>query len=127
MATYKSNDIQKIAKFWNERGLNQQRNAIAFCWNTRANDFSWLGSGDIYQQFRQFKKQKCYADEENNVIYTDINGKVWYGLTISHDSIGDLDSGALAIAGVMVSGFVYWFEVEKNRDAMFGYINKKKF
>lgn len=125
MATYKSNDIQSIAKFWNEIGLSQQRNAIGFCWNARANDFSWLGSGDIYQQFRQFKKMKCYVDKENNVIYTDINNKVWYGLTIQHDSVESLDVGALAIAGVMVSGYVYWFANEKNRDAMFGYINKK--
>ena len=126
MATsgYQGYDLKSIRKYWNNKGLKQQKDGICFCWNSRFKDFTWLNSKDVKTQFKQFKKQRCYISESNNRKYTDKKGGVWYGLTIQINDEMSIDVGAMAISGLMVSGCVYWFCSEKNRDAMVGYINK---
>ena len=123
-SSYKSFDIQSISKYWEEYGIKHKKNEICFCWNSRVNDFNWLTSKDVRTEFKSFKKQRCFADKENNAEFTDKDGCVWYGLTIQVNNDMPLDVGALAVAGLMVSGHVYWFSNELNRNAMFQYINK---
>jgi hypothetical protein len=69
------------------------------------------------------KKNKLTVLECNNQT-REINGKNYYLMTITpRPNNANYDPIGMAL-GFMVSGYIYVFRQEKNRDAVFGYIKK---
>ena len=121
-----SYNIPKMRQFFNSRVLTDQRDGICWCWNKQANDFNWLNKTETTIQFKFFKKMGYEVVECNNTEFEDINGKMWYGLTIQSEGDSSIDAGAMSVAGFMVSGCCYWFQNKTNRDTMFKWLSDKR-
>lgn len=99
--------------------------------------FDLLDREELNSQFKDFRKMKLEGsiiiNPNNNKSVTDHNNKIWYTLVIQEavNSVFDPNSGFNKdicrlgmVFGTHVSGAIYAFRKEENRDALFHYIMK---
>lgn len=118
--------IDSFKQFIGEKG-----SAKAFTWHQTANEWQWVDDDFLNDQFKTFKKLvkagKLHTKSVNNTVH-ELNGRKWYSLVIqpTDDTDGEnMCIGSLKLFKYFVSGFVYWFSRETNRDAMFKYLQVK--
>ena len=109
--------------------MGEKMNAKAFTYNRRYKGLTWLDTKDIHTEFKRFKGQVkqgvLKVQEYNNQALTMKNNDTkWYSLVLQHadDSQVGIDLGGIKIFQFMVDGICYFFQNEKNRDAMYKYL-----
>jgi len=122
MAFCNANTI--VAKY--EHALTQERNGdVALFYVHRNQDFAWLDIKDsLFQQMewsKQAKARTLKIFNYNNKEATDDKGNKWYFLVVQPYINGEMaecniDPFGLFILGELVSGYVYAFRKEKDRD-----------
>jgi hypothetical protein len=96
-------------------------------------DFGMLNQAEMTEEMRRWrqlrKEGRIKIEEYNNKlrviegINSTLNGKKWYVLTIQpiKDEVA-IDPFGLFVLGYMVSGYIYAFDKEENRDAVYKYV-----
>ena len=107
---------------------NKKNGETCFTFNVALDTPMWLNNESITSDMKRWRIQKkegvLTIDERNNREY-EINGKKWYTMVIQ-DTIeknNRIDPLAVGV-GFMVSGMVYWFKSEENRNTAVSYIMK---
>ena len=123
------NPLGKIVKFMGDR-----QGAKVFTYNQRFNEFIWLDEVHYQTQFKQFKKlikdKKIVIDKENNNEHT-LNGVKWYSVCIQvwdkeENDYGNnnICLGSMSVFNYMISGYVYYFKNQKDRDNAYNWLVK---
>jgi hypothetical protein len=106
-----------------------KKSAKAFTWHQTANEWQWCDDDLLKSEFKRFKKLvkagKLHTQSANNIV-EELNGQKWYSLVIQHTDGIDryMCIGSFKLFNFFVSGLVYWFSRENNRDAMFEYLQR---
>jgi len=99
-----------------------------FTFNVALDTPMWLNNESITSDMKRWRIQKkegvLTIKERNNREY-EINGKKWYTMVIQDtvEKNNRIDPLAVGV-GFIVSGMVYWFKSEENRNTAVSYIMK---
>lgn len=107
---------------------NKTHADISWYYNQAANDLALLTRDEWKKQIKNWKSLNMKCVECNNKEFV-IHGKTWYCLVAQKydgEVLRDtgMDGHALMISGLMVTGFVYWFDSKTMRNKIFKEINK---
>ena len=110
------------------RFVGQKGSAKAFTWHQQLEEWNWCDDEDLKDQFKLYyrlvKEGRLYTQSGNNIV-KELNGKKWYSLVVQHTDGGNVCVGSIKLFKYHVSGLVYWFSNESNRDVMFKYLKGK--
>ena len=110
----------------------KKRDETFFSYIRRVHDFMWGNNVELTEQMKMWRKlrkeDKLDMQEFNNKTKY-IKGKPWYILVVQTPSIrrgvDDIGIDPLGMGfdtPYLVSGYIYVFKHEKNRDATFNYV-----
>ena len=92
----------------------------------RADDTSWYSKQQITEQSKQFRDERksgLITMMESNNGTIKLENKTFYYFVVQHtDPECDMIDPLAMANGLMVSGFVYYFTNQHNRDALYKYI-----
>jgi len=112
----------------------KQRKETSFTWIHKEKLVSWNTNAEMIQQAKIWRTQKRQGDlimrECNNQTKL-VQGQKWYIFVVQNTDMScnpQLDPLGLGIdeGSFMVSGFIYWFKAEHNRDAIYKYVMEIK-
>jgi hypothetical protein len=93
-------------------------------------DFALLNMDETKEQMKMWRKWVKNGEIEiiaHNNKNKEVNGKMWYCLVVNpKPNTADFDPFGLMVLGEMVSGYIYAFDKEHNRDAAYKYANRIK-
>jgi len=123
------NPVSKIVRF-----MSIRQGAKVFTYNHRFNEFSWLDEIHYQHQFKDYKKKikdkNIIVNEENNQEHL-LNDVKWYSLCIQvwdketdDYGVNNICFGSLSVFNYLISGFVYYFKNEKDRDNAYNWLVK---
>jgi hypothetical protein len=112
----------------------KQRKETSFSWIHRLKMVSWMTNAEMIQQAKIWRTQKRQGNliiQEYNNHAKVIQGQTWYIFVVQNtdmDCNPQLDPLGLGIdeGSFMVSGMIYWFKAEHNRDAIYKYVMEIK-
>ena len=117
------------------RQRKQKVGETAITFKHAANDFGLVNQIEMTEQMKSWrllrKSGKIKIEEYNNKtqviedINTTLNGKKWYILVVQPTDENEniaVDPFGLMILGYMVSCYIYAFDKEVNRDAVYKYV-----
>jgi len=112
----------------------KQRKETSFTWVHNAKLVSWNTNAEMIQQakiWRTQKRQGVLIMREHNNQTKLVQGQKWYILVVQDTDMScnpQLDPLGLGIdeGNFIVSGFIYWFKAEHNRDAIYKYVMEIK-
>jgi len=106
------------------------RGEMCFYFHHKKRDTMWCNKKEIQDEskrFRQLVKKGVLTMEEGNNTTVEIDGKTYYIFVVQHKDEESNNIDPLAAGyGFFVSGWVYFFTQEYNRDVLFKYIMNKK-
>ena len=121
-----------------KHAMRQRKHKVgetAITFKHAANDFGLVNQIEMTEQMKSWrllrKSGKIKIEEYNNKtqviedINTTLNGKKWYILVVQPTDENEniaVDPFGLMILGYMVSGYIYAFDKEVNRDAVYKYV-----
>lgn len=100
---------------------------ICFTYAVHLENWVWLDKQHVEGQFKLFKNNNKVICQKCNNKTEEFNGKKWYSLVIQDSDLErnpPICIGSFKVFGFLCSGFIYWFQNEQNRDAMFNWIQK---
>ena len=113
-----------------DRRKSATRKETYFTYHKKLRTGSWGTNEDLRIEMKNWKQQKkngCLEMNEGNKNLFEINGKIYYTLTITqldedgeHEKIG-IDRFGFGM-GHVVDGIMYWFASKENRDAVVKYV-----
>jgi hypothetical protein len=108
--------------------IGQKGTAVVFTWHQTANEWQWIDTDLLKVEFKRFKKLvkdgKLHTQSVNNTV-KELNGQKWYPLVIQRTCENtDICIGSVKLFKFFVSGLVYWFSKEINRNNMFEYLQR---
>lgn len=123
------NPLDEFVKF-----MLSRQGAKIFTYNQRFNEFQWLDEIHYQSQFKEYKKliknKKIVINKDNNNEHT-LNDIKWYSLCIQvwdkeDDDYGcnNICLGSMSVFNYMISGYVYYFKNQKDRDNAYKWLVK---
>jgi hypothetical protein len=112
---------------------DRRPNEICITYIHRLHGFSWFNKTIMNKQMKLWRKDakenKIKMGLYNNKTTKDEQNNTWYILVVQEYCDGEMeecnfDPMGLFIMGEMVSGFMYAFQSESNRDAVYNYVMK---
>lgn len=112
-----------------------KQGAPAWTWHHLQEAFMWYDQDKFNTECKRFRKLR----KEGNVIIHEYNNKTamlgdveWYCLVIQSpeespdgkERIDPICPASMNLFGMMVSGFVYWFNKKSNRDTVYKFLTK---
>ena len=127
--------IKKFTEFFNAR----QNTDIAYCWNVKYQDYTYLNKEELHIQMKQWRKScdegKITIKKYNNTKQRFKGTKLWCCVVQRTQKCLDLLNGtredSIDPAGFifddmfMVSGHIYMFKSKTNRDLVYRYVRRK--
>ena len=107
--------------------LSQKKKAPCFSWATHLQTYMWLDTPDLQTEFKRFKKlikDKELLIKEEWKTSGIISNTEWFGIVVKPKGSEVICVGSLKLFNKPIQGWVYWFNSESNRDAMFLYLLK---
>jgi hypothetical protein len=113
-------------------GRQKHRNETFFCYHRGEQEMMWGNNDELTEQMKAWRKQRkegilVMKPFNNKTKY--IKGKPWYILVVQDEDIyRGVDNIGIDRLGMgfdtpyLVSGLIYVFKHEKNRDATFNYV-----
>ena len=132
---------KKIAKYADENTndkfayfMGAKQGAKVFTYHKRFNEWSWLDTNVYRSQMKIYKKliknKDIVIDKENNDEHI-LNGSKWFSLCIQKwdkqkDDFDEMTlcKGSIEVFGYMISGYVYYFQKEEDRDNAYRWLVK---
>ena len=107
--------------------LRQRMKAKIFTYNQQSMMFNWLDDDDYKNEIKEFRKfiknNKLKCNKTGNNEHN-LKGIKWYSLNLYPLEYPEIDIGSFEIFGYYVTGFVYYFKSEKDRDNAFNFLMK---
>ena len=105
---------------------DKRQGEVCMCYVRQLDDTSWYSQEQIKQQSKQFRQQrksgKLTLREDNNGTM-ELGKKTFYYFVVQHTKPECDMCDPMALAnGLIVSGFVYYFTNQYNRDVLYKYI-----
>lgn len=130
---HKKKLLEEYDAFYDGRNLlkTESNNEVAICYNKQHKAFNYINKDEMKLQLKNWRKmlraKQIELLEGNNLLLHDTRGRPFFILVITptDDTYNAIDPFGLVLDYV-VSGFIYAFDNEKNRNECFNYLNKIK-
>jgi len=113
----------------NRNKLKKEGNEIAVCFNREHKVFNYINNIEMKEQLKSWRKMIKQKQIEilhgNNLKLCDLRGRPFFILVITptDEKYNMIDPFGMLL-NYMVSGFIYAFDSEKNRNECYKYLNK---
>jgi len=113
----------------NRNKLKKEGNEIAVCFNREHKVFNYINNIEMKEQLKSWRKMIKQKQIEilngNNLKLCDLRGRPFFILVITptDENYNMIDPFGMLL-NYMVSGFIYAFDSEKNRNECYNYLNK---
>jgi hypothetical protein len=113
----------------NRNKLKKEGNEIAVCFNREHKVFNYINNIEMKEQLKSWRKMIKQKQIEilhgNNLKLYDLRGRPFFifVITPTDEKYNMIDPFGMLL-NYMVSGFIYAFDSEKNRNECYNYLNK---
>ena len=113
----------------NRNKLKKEGNEIAVCFNREHKVFNYINNIEMKEQLKSWRKMIKQKQIEilqgNNLKLCDLRGRPFFifVITPTDEKYNMIDPFGMLL-NYMVSGFIYAFDSEKNRNECYNYLNK---
>ena len=113
----------------NRNKLKKEGNEIAVCFNREHKVFNYINNIEMKEQLKSWRKMIKQKQIEilhgNNLKLYDLRGRPFFifVITPTDEKYNMIDPFGMLL-NYMVSGFIYAFDSEKNRNECYKYLNK---
>ena len=113
----------------NRNKLKKEGNEIAICFNREHKVFNYINNIEMKEQLKNWRKMLKQKQIEilqgNNLKLCDLRGRPFFifVITPTDEKYNMIDPFGMLL-NYMVSGFIYAFDNEKNRNECYNYLNK---